>query len=529
MPVYGPTVSLGAPPQRVITRGPNAGQSVPLFEVDFPGWQDIIHLVPTAAMSAAEVLARQAAQLQSLRNSPVPDIARHFAELGTQIDNIQDGLVSLSVAGRIATKLVGRSIPGVGTLANLADLLNAWNIFYPPIPGTHSWPDILTPTGFKNALGRWTMSKRDKEAAREVAKLDTGTYAQRLEHTLETGKIGFGWGEALQILQTSDQLTGMGLSLGPLFGAATDTFFGMLRGARFDLSGPLQFVAEAAAPLEGILIDPLLGKGNDFPQLYQQASQLKFTVDWPGALPLVDQLFNLAPGTSEKTVADWVAPLAGPVDKAVARTLYGISAVEEKALGAAVKVWNAGKYLVGLRGALTWETHIELLAAQFLALQKLRPYLAAGSWGERLAPLTLQSAGGAEVPFVPQSRDMNNGDLSAALRDGPARYALEWIEEAPGHDAALFTRSLISSYSDLLLEVLEPSRPKVISRPGLADRVWYVLAELDLGPPFHRSDAELERYLISVQKSVVDWDPKLPPRALLERIWVDSFPGAVLE
>jgi hypothetical protein len=498
---------------------------VPAFEVRLPGWQDIIHLTPTASLSEVERRRRQIEQIESLRRSPTPDIARHLSQLGTAIDNVQDGLVTMSVIGRIASKVAGRAIPGLGTIATGADVLNALNLFYPRVPRLTALPEIghIVREGVR--LRRWPQSKEHKRQAGVLMGLASNLYQQRLRDTVRTGRVGFGWGEALQVLQTSDELFGAGVSLGPIFGAALDTFFGLLRGARFDFSAPASNFSdlklgslEGSSPL--FLSDPL---GDPF--IPSGSNQIRVLADWPGILPLLDQLSGWQPGMAERGLTQLLEPLAKPVDKAVVATLGAIGAVQKAALSAASSVWNASKWLVGVRGALSWDTHVEILVAQFLALQTISPYLQQIDWGHVFNPVARELSVELALPFLGRGGVRPRGETAGLLRDGPARFALEWLDEAPSSEAKIFTQGIISSYVDLLFESLEGPGAWVEQRSTGPGRALLAMHDVDLLPPFDRDDGETLSYISRVGDIVEEWDSVVPPRALIERAFLDSFPG----
>jgi len=525
MPVWGAAVNLGAPPMRTITRGPNAGQQVPQYEVRLPGWDDIIHLVPTSALSETERRARQIAQITSLSKSPSPDIIRHLSELGTQIDNVQDALVTLSVLGRVANKVVGRAIPGVGAIATAADALNVMNVFYPRLPSVSGIPVLSHITVGGKRLRRWPASAEQKRKMGQLAGLATNLYQQRLKDSLRTGKIGFGWGEALQILQTSDELTGVGLSLGPIFGAGLDTVFGLLRGARFELGAAAASVVDLGIAAVDALVPPFLRDAVAVPFIPMGDSGIKLTVDWPGVLPLLDSLQGFRPGFTEQALTEALQPLAKPIDKAVVATLGAIGAVQKAAISAAGTVWNASKWIVGLRGALSWETHVELLVAQYLALQTLSPFLQQCEWGELFAPAVAAPSDQPALPYLDPNGRGSAGALSADLRTGPARFALDWVDEAPSADAKAFTQALISSHADLLLSSLEPEGTQIEQRSSPAGRALLAMHDVELLPPFDRSDDQTAQYIRRVSDIVVESESVVPPRALLEKAFLESFPG----
>jgi len=195
-------------------------------EINFPGFEDIIHIGTLAKISDKEMAAHRAAQKlklpspltpQQLRTlavkkarflralaSPTPSWVSNVASVALALDNVEDALVTLSVFGRIGSyatmKLWQRSIPGVGWVMLGADILNFFNIF--------SWVTFTT-NGHKRKIE--ALLERNPFHAKMKAKR-----AMKLKRTWPT------FGEALEIAQTADQLFGYGLCLGGIVGMMTD-------------------------------------------------------------------------------------------------------------------------------------------------------------------------------------------------------------------------------------------------------------------------------------------------------------------
>jgi len=197
-------------------------------EINIPGFSDIVHIVPKATISAEERAAHlwaserglpsplTPAQLQSLQYkkfrfikalaSATPAWMKTYGAVATMLDNVEDGLVTIVVMGRIAAKLaprlLGRLVPGLGWVLLGADILNAANLV--------SWVSFASKG-----------SKRKMEALAERNPFHAKAAARR---TLKLQRTMPGFGETLEILQTTDQLFGVGLCLGGLMGLVTDGF-----------------------------------------------------------------------------------------------------------------------------------------------------------------------------------------------------------------------------------------------------------------------------------------------------------------
>lgn len=547
MPVEVWRYSLGTPPTRIAQRGALAGQAVPRFEVILPGWSDIIHVSSDASLSPEERSVERQRRAASLSRSPSPEIVRDFSKIGTAIDDIQDGLVTLSVLGRVASKIVGRSIPGFGFIATAADALNVFNQLYPNAA-------VRSAVGAADRAGarlsgrkRYLASKSVKRALGLDASQSLGTYARRVEEALKTGKVGFGLGEALQVAQTSDQLFGVGLSLGPIFGAMQDSFFGLLRGARFDVSGVLG-LGGASISSEALEQERLFAPGS-FDLHYRRAAELaqqqglpaptsspevakllarnpvRVQIDFPGVLPALDLISGLAPGSFEAEAARISKPLVDFLNVGAKATLEGMGAAKRVTIAAAVKVWDSAKWLVGVRGDLTWQDHVVLMVAQSLAVQELAPLMQQFDWGAAVA-----GAIAGEQPLLPFcgrgcSHVRSAAAVAGCLAAGPARLPVDWLDEIPDRDARDFAEQTLIGLGGDLLEALEGPAVKVIEDSGPAFRAVRLAHEYNLLPPYERTDDEVFRFFDSLTCLIGDCPDSLPSLQTTTELYLQCFPG----
>jgi hypothetical protein len=195
-------------------------------KVNIPGFEDIIHIGTLAKITDQEMAAHRAAQklkvpsplssdqLRTLAvkkarfikalSSPTPSWVNNVAAVAQALDNIEDGLVTLSVFGRLGSyatkKLWQREIPGVGWVMLVADILNFFNMI--------SWATFAA-NGGKRKL-------EDLAERNPFHKKAKARRATKLKRTWPT------FGEALEIAQTCDQLFGYGLCLGGILGMVTD-------------------------------------------------------------------------------------------------------------------------------------------------------------------------------------------------------------------------------------------------------------------------------------------------------------------
>lgn len=509
-----------------------AGMPAPPFRVQFPGWDDVIHWQPRTSLDAGVLAAQRQQQAINLSLSPTPAVAQDFARIGQAIDDLQDALVGLSVLGRVAVKAAGRALPGVGWVAGAADVLNTLNAFYPP-----------------NAIGvgRSLASYGKKRAMERRAGGQGGTYKQRLTATEKTGKVGFGIGELLQVLQTTDSLFGVGVSLGPVFGAASDTLFGIARGAEFEfpplseLAFPGFGVSAAERVVEGFgaAVVPLLPLGvstylglamgavgldlRDIPSaefLYEELS-----VSWPGLLPLWDMASGQVPGTHEALIIDIVAPLIGPVDAAIAAVFYSVGYAQGIVGLGMVGLGRALGYLGGYRDALPWQVHADMAVGQALMLGLVKPAMQASEWGLVVGGAAARLWHGGALPLVPDAASMTVGEVSAALLALGGRDPQTWLNEVPEGVEREFCQSLVSSTVDELLDAMEGPDAAVQEDSGPLWRAVIWMHEVNLLPPVGRTEPDARAYIERAAVLVPEVGERFPARVELEAVFRGIWPN----
>ena len=130
---------------------------------------------------------------------------RTIGAVGTSLDNIEDALVTITVLGRIAVKiaprLLGKIVPGLGWLLLGSDMLNALNLA--------AWASFAGRAG--------------KRKLEDLAEKNPFHVKAKANRALKLKRTWPTFGEYLEILQTTDQLFGIGLCLGGLMGMVTDT------------------------------------------------------------------------------------------------------------------------------------------------------------------------------------------------------------------------------------------------------------------------------------------------------------------
>lgn len=183
-------------------KGPQASYEVPLFD-----WWDVVHIVPEPFLSKETQKFRKRRRAQRLAQSKIPEIVQEIGTIMNWFDDIEDFLVTATTLLRIVLpKIAPRLLPYVGWVLLVADIINLiqpWRYLMPS--GTagkgEAWKlKDLNPFGTKAKI------RRQKALLRKIPTI----------------------GEWIEILQTTDQLFGVGLSFGPLIGAAEELLFGLI-------------------------------------------------------------------------------------------------------------------------------------------------------------------------------------------------------------------------------------------------------------------------------------------------------------
>jgi len=194
--------------------------------VQIPAFADIVHWKLPTKISTEEMAAHRFAKKRKLPSplnpeqirmlaarkyrfmksmaSPTPKWMRNIGAIQNSLDNAEDALVTTAVLGRWAAKwaprLLGKAISRFGWVLLGADIINLANIF--------TWMRFAgNPMNCKN------MDLANKNPFHRKAAIRRAMKMRRSWATL---------GETLEILQTTDQLFGVGLCLGGIVGSCVD-------------------------------------------------------------------------------------------------------------------------------------------------------------------------------------------------------------------------------------------------------------------------------------------------------------------
>lgn len=205
------------------------------YAVEIPEWEDIFHMpFPVQPSLEEEVLwktgrkdqippyrleeierfkqMRKARYLRMLA-SPTPKIVRAFGAYANMVDDAQDTLVTAAVLGRLAIKLapkfMRRFIPVVGWAMIGADILNLFSLY--------AFMPFLTRSAKR---GHW-----------QFANLNPWSKQAKLKRAAKLMQWYPSFGDIVQVLQVSDSVCGLGISLGPIIGCLQDVVSGAARSA----------------------------------------------------------------------------------------------------------------------------------------------------------------------------------------------------------------------------------------------------------------------------------------------------------
>ncbi len=191
------------------------------FLVQVPSWEDIFVFDNERTFASRNRGERARDYFEALERSPVPPSIRELVEVVTTIDDIQDEAATLAVMLLLVERLGGRAIPGIGTVALIADGLNVVSALSRPI------------------LGAGLPGRAGKRRVVDKARATRRGYRGRVEEVRRTGKLKIGYADIIQGLQATESLFGAGIQIGSIFGFLQDSVFGLLRGAEFRFRGPI--------------------------------------------------------------------------------------------------------------------------------------------------------------------------------------------------------------------------------------------------------------------------------------------------
>lgn len=181
------------------------------YYVKIPQLGDIFHWKPNAFKTPEEIKQEKRDALMRMLASPATKEYQWYSSIMTWLDNIDDATSivypAIRMLWRAFPKVITKILPLVGWVMLATDLLNL-------VIGLGRAP--FNPMGGKRHLCQ--MLKQNPFAKK--------AQFERIDR-LKFGKPGLR--DLLQVLQTTDMITGVGLSLGALMGLLTDSISGASR------------------------------------------------------------------------------------------------------------------------------------------------------------------------------------------------------------------------------------------------------------------------------------------------------------
>lgn len=195
-------------------------------KISIPGFEDIVHWKLPTRISTEEMALHRYAKRRKLPSplnpdqlkmltfrkvrflrslaAPTPRWMSNIAAIQNALDNAEDALVTTAVLGRWAAKaaprLLGRAVPYFGWTLLGADILNLANIF------------------------TWMRRAGNPTSCKHMELVSRNPFHRKaaLARAIKMRRSWLTVGEALEILQTTDQVFGVGISLGGIVGTLSD-------------------------------------------------------------------------------------------------------------------------------------------------------------------------------------------------------------------------------------------------------------------------------------------------------------------
>jgi len=210
------------------------------YTVTVPALGDIIHLSPFPPMTEHETAlwkareydelppgrreqirdekARKKAKFLAMMASPSPKIARSAAAVLTSLDDLQDAVSTLACVGLITAAVVGGTTAAVlaGPLGWIAGASVALNMINPM-------------SRLRGRKGKASTGRAAKRLWEKVTDKNPFSKKARVKVAKNISKFRPSIGNAIEALQVTDNIWGVGLCLGPIVGFVQDTISARVR------------------------------------------------------------------------------------------------------------------------------------------------------------------------------------------------------------------------------------------------------------------------------------------------------------
>jgi len=190
------------------------GVERPLTEEEVKHWKrgDTSFFSPQRYEDVKKMKQKRKDKYLAMLGSPTPHAARTAGSILTAIDDAQDALTTLHVIGRMTMRLAPRILGP---------------IFGGPVGWIMTAADCLNMVQHIGRMGTLPMvGKRNKELATAG---NPFSKKGKVKRAIRLIKKFPSKGEIIEVLQTTDQIFGVGICLGPIVGAIQDVFWGGIR------------------------------------------------------------------------------------------------------------------------------------------------------------------------------------------------------------------------------------------------------------------------------------------------------------
>jgi len=166
--------------------------------------------------------------------SPIPNVINNITSVLTAVDNAQDAIISLAFLGRIACKFLPRFLVSwlawpIGLLWLIATVMSllmspSMCALNPMQCKRYMHNRLKLRTKSRKMSARTLRARAAGGAKYELARLKYG-----MKGYATSGGFMPSFSEGIQALQTTDEIWGVGISIGPIFGMAYDLISGGIR------------------------------------------------------------------------------------------------------------------------------------------------------------------------------------------------------------------------------------------------------------------------------------------------------------
>lgn len=417
--------------------------------IHIPGIDEIIHIVPESFLPQEVQDQRRRDRARRIAQSPTPELVRSIGSVMTFIDDLNDALLTASVV----TRLLAIPFPILSPVAvGLGVASEAINIY-----------------GLTRTLGR--MALTGKFRANQLQRQIVRSAATRARSATTLARALPNLAESVQILQTTDQLFGVGLSLGPIVGLAQDLIFGLPQGAEFAFQSGIRY------------------KPGDELFLRQEDQ------DRAEALSLHDPLAAIVAGA---TPAAWILAAPGPLS-------FG------ERLDALVLVSLVAELARGFLPESRWEPILTpALKRDRPATRQLRPKTALEIHRLGIDPHATES-----YPTQGNPPTLSPAAQTDIIRVQAPSHLLAWLAEAPTKDARIFAETLAADLGFRMIRAFEGPGVSFETHGSPDWRALIDSLELGLLPPRDATDTALASYLTAAAALYTgDLDRPIPVGAL---------------